>query len=148
MAIPCHFAASVSGMQLALKPVMHETRGDPIKRIVRLIETVHSGARVFASSAAASGAAPRLQRFAKELQKTAEQFEFELRTELTRLSAEPAPVTDSPNMDLHSGFELMLETYRDALGTSITAHTRARITRQFGEMLERYEELTSIHRAA
>jgi hypothetical protein len=146
MVDPCHFAPQSCGSQVAGLSVMTENKMEPIKRIVKLVETVHQGALLFAFDAARGHTDPSLQQFAEKILEKAEQFEFELRTELTRLSVEPAVLSDKP--DVNVGLEMILESYQQTLATNITPHARAMIRRQLGELQRAYEEFTSTQRAA
>jgi hypothetical protein len=122
---------------------MRESKAEPIKRIGTVIQALHHGARVVAS-AVSPEADLRFQRFVEKIHENVKQFEFELRTELTRLAAEPAVVSDTPVANLSDAFKAMLEAYQKALATNISAHTRAMITRQFEEVQKAYEQLVTL----
>jgi len=76
------------------------------------------------------------------------QFEFELRTELRRLAAEPVPLGNEAAANLRAGFQLMIDSYKQALTTNLTAHTRAMIKRQFEAVQRAYQEFGTISQAA
>src|SRR5688572_32242187 len=124
---------------------MRGITAEPAIRLIKLIEAVHHAARLFAAGAASKDVNARFRKFAEKIHGTAEQFEFELQTELMRLSARRAAVSDNPNTSERAAFEAVLEAYRDVLASNITAHARAMVTRQFQEMQRAYEEFASSH---
>ncbi len=127
---------------------MQESKGDSIRRIVKLVETVNQGAYSFASTAAAIDADPLIRRFAEKIYGKVAQFEFELRTELQRLAAESTAKSHPRGLGSRVGFETILESYRQALAGYLTPHARAMINRQLGEMERAHAEFSSIVRAA
>jgi len=127
---------------------MRGITAEPVIRLIKLVEAVHHTARLFATGAASKDVNARFRKFAEKIHGTAEQFEFELQTELMRLSARRAAVSDNPNTSERAAFEALLEAYREALASNITAHARAMVTRQFQEMQRAYEEFASTHLAA
>jgi DNA relaxase NicK len=76
------------------------------------------------------------------------QFEFELRTELERLAAESGLIERASEKNLRIAFDAILESYRQALASNLTAHARAMINRQFQEMRVAHEEFAAIYQAA
>jgi CII-binding regulator of phage lambda lysogenization HflD len=120
---------------------MRDSKTDAMKRIVFLIEAVHHAARMFAAAAADEQSDPPVRKFAEKIHEQVEQFEFELRTEMTRLAAEPVIVCETEDIDLRLGFEAMLESYSQALESNITPHTRAMINRQLEEIQKASDEL-------
>jgi len=123
---------------------MRASPADPITHVVKLVDVVNHGAKLFACAAVATDVGVPVQRFAEELYPKVEQFEFELRRELRRLGVEPAATCHAPNVSLQAGCEMILESYRAALVSNVTAHTRAMLSRQFAEMKIAYAELASI----
>jgi hypothetical protein len=123
---------------------MRATPADPITRVVKLVDVVNQGAQLFACAAVATDVGVPVQRFAQELHTKVEQFEFELRRELRRLGVEPAVTCHAPNVSLRAACELILESYRAALVSNVTAHTRAMLGRQFAEMETAYAELSAL----
>jgi hypothetical protein len=136
------------GMRFAAMSSMRDTKSEPTKRIVRLVEAIHHGARLIAPAAVEDEPDDALRQFTEKIHERVEQFEFELRTELTRLAAEPVVISNIPQMNMRLAFEMMLESYRDTLASSITPHARAMITRQFHELQKAYDELMGLHLAA
>ena len=139
---PCHL--DLRGIQLASTRAMRDSKADAMKRMVFLIEAVHHAARMFAATAADERLDPPVREFAEKIHEQAEQFEFELRTEMTRLAAEPVIVCETEDIDPLLGFEAMLESYRQALESNVTPHTRAMINRQYEEIQKAYEEFATI----
>jgi len=127
---------------------MRETQADPITQIVKLVDAVNHFADLLVSTTVTSDVRPPLQGFMEKTHWKAKQFEFELRTELKRLSAETGLLTRAPEMTLQESFEAILECYRQALASHLMAHARAMITRQFQEMRIACEEFTSLYKAA
>jgi hypothetical protein len=127
---------------------MRESQADPISSIVKLVDAVNHFADLLVSTTATQDVRQPLQRFMERMHWKAKQFEFELRTELKRLLADIGLVSPATEMSLRAGFEAILESYRQALASHLTAHTRAMITRQFHEMRIAYEEFASLCKAA
>jgi hypothetical protein len=89
-----------------------------------------------------------LRRFVEKIHADVQQFEFELRTELRRLGAESAPLRNEAATSVRAGFQLMIDSYKQAQLTNLTAHTRAMINRQFEAVQRAYQEFSSISQAA
>jgi hypothetical protein len=137
---------TVSNLQ-QLAP-MRESKTEPIQRLVKLVEAINNMTKAFASTIATTEVDVPLRSFVEKIHIDARQFEFELRTELRRLAAEPAASTDHPEINLRAGFQLMIDSYKHALATNLTAHTRAMIKRQFEAMQRAYKEFGTICQAA
>ena len=146
MANCCHRECAASN--LLTDGPMRATQADPITRVVKLIDVVNHGAQLFARTAASTDIGATLQRFAEALHPKLEQFEFELRRELRRLGVEAALTCQASTASLRPACEMILESYRAALVSNVTAHTRAMLSRQFAEMELAYAELASIHHIA
>ena len=127
---------------------MRDSRTDPIERLAKLVEAVNGMTKTFAITIATTDLDVRLRRFVEKIHVDVRQFEFELRTELRRLAAEPAPLANEAATSLRAGFQLMIDSYRQALTTNLTAHTRAMIKRQFEAMQRAYQEFSTICQAA
>ena len=127
---------------------MRESKVEPISRLVKLVDVVHHCSQLFAAAAAKTDVDPFFQRLAETIRQKADQFEFELRTELTRLAAEQHAPHEEPNIALGSGLLLVLQSYQRALKSHMPAHARAMLTRQAEEMQKIYEEFLALSRAA
>ena len=127
---------------------MGESKADPIERIVKLVEVVNHFAQLLASTTATTDVRKPLQRFIEKTHWKVKQFEFELRTELKRLAAESGLIERASEKNLRIAFDTILESYRQALASNLTAHARAMINRQFQEMRIAYEEFAAIYQAA
>jgi len=125
---------------------MAESKADPIERIVKLVEVVNHFAQLLASATASTDVRKPLQRFMEKTHWKVKQFEFELRTELERLAAESGLTEREKNLRI--AFDAILESYRQALASNLTAHARAMINRQFQEMRVAHEEFAAIYQAA
>ena len=112
------------------------------------MEAVNYLAELLVSTASATDVAQPLHRFMEKTHWKAQQFEFELRTELQRLAAVITlrPCEGEPN--LPAAFETMMNAYQLTLASSLTAHARAMITRQSLEMRIVYEEFAALSHAA
>jgi hypothetical protein len=131
--------------------LMQEIKSQASDRIVKLVEAVNQGARLFASTAAAIDSNSAVQQFAKKIHEKVNTYEFELRNELQRLAANSTIGSHSPccdRCDLRIGLETMLGSYQQALAGTLTPHARAMISRQFKEIQRAHDEFASIHRAA
>jgi hypothetical protein len=127
---------------------MRESKAEPIQRLVKLVEAVNSMTNAFAITIATTDVDVPLRHFVEKIHGDVRQFEFELRTELRRLAAEPAALPDQPEINLRIGFQLMIDSYKQALATNLTAHTRAMIRRQFEAVQRAYQEFGTICQAA
>jgi hypothetical protein len=127
---------------------MRESQADPISSIVKLVDGVNHFSDLLVYPTATEDVRQPLQPFMERTHWKAKQFEFELRTELKRLAADVGLVSPATDMTLQAGFEAILEFYRQAQASHLTAHTRAMITRQFREMRILYEEFASLSKAA
>ena len=127
---------------------MRDSKTEPIERLVKLVEAVNSMAKTFAITIATTDVDVPLRRFVEKIHVDVRQFEFELRTELRRLGAEPAPLGNETTTSLRAGFQLMIDSYKQALLTNLTAHTRAMINRQFEAVQRAYQEFSTISQAA
>ena len=84
------------------------------------------------------------------------QFEFELKTELRRLGGlesgrkdfEVPRDPEAARGECRSSIQLLLEQYKEALTTTLSAHARAMITRQSEEIQKHYEKLVALNVAA
>src|SRR5215472_6429389 len=101
---------------------MAESKADPIERIVKLVEVVNHFAQLLASATASTDVRKPLQRFMEKTHWKVKQFEFELRTELERLAAESGLTEREKNLRI--AFDAILESYRQALASNLTAHAR------------------------
>src|SRR5438105_4389742 len=108
---------------------MRESKAESIKRVAKLIDTVHRCAQV--------------PGFEARMQQQVERFEFELRTELQRLGGPDMQAADHAfaGTNLKAAVSAVLENYHQALNTNLPAHTRAMLTRQA-------EQFTSFELAA
>ena len=127
---------------------MRDSKTEPIERLVKLIQAVNSITKTFAITIATTDVDVPLRRFVEKIHVDVRQFEFELRTELRRLGALPAPPGDETTASLRAGFQLMIDSYKQALLTNLTAHTRAMIKRQFEAVQQAYQEFRTISQAA
>jgi len=98
-----------------------------------------------------------LQQLALDVWQTLEQFEFELRTELRRLGGlDPRPATfDSATTDLmatagdcKNAMEALVREYEETLTTNVSAHARAMINRQVGQVRKQLEQFVDLESAA
>ena len=71
---------------------MRDSNTDPIERLGKLVEAVNCMTKTFAITIATTDVDVPLRRFVEKIHVDVRQFEFELRTELRRLAAEPAPL--------------------------------------------------------
>ncbi len=127
---------------------MRESKAEPIKRIVKLVDVVNRCSQVLIAAYEAR-AESAFQQFVQKMQKKMEQFGFELQTELGRLGGEEAPASAQElNTNPKTALEGVLDHYGQALSTSLPAHARAMLTRQSVEMQKAYEEFISLDRAA
>lgn len=127
---------------------MVENKAEATTLIIKLVDHVNRTSGLLARTLAATDAPDcPLRQFEGKMQVTLGQYEFELRTELSRLAGQPIAMPDTSDVDL-KGFEMMLESYREALTGNLKPHTRAMVNRQFAELRRIYEEFISIHRAA
>jgi hypothetical protein len=126
---------------------MRESKTKSITGVGKLIETVHDVGGLLQPPAKIQ-ASPALQEWLEKTRKIAAQFEFELRTELTRLGGEMPEPGHVPVSSLESGLKLTLEYYQQALSSTLTAHARAMLVRQSEEIRRASEELTALSRAA
>ena len=126
---------------------MRESKAEPIKRIIKLVDAVDHCSQLFRASAAAQ-VDPAFQQFAQKLHLKMEQFEFELRTELTRLAAGAETLSSDRGSGLEAGIEAVLRGYEQALNSNVSAHSRAMLTRQSEEMRKSYTEFQVLNRAA
>ena len=127
---------------------MRENKVEPISHLVKLVDVVHHCSQLFAAPAAETHADPLFRRLAEIIRQKADQFEFELRTELRRLAAEPHAPHSGPKTALRSGLILVLQSYQQALKSNIPAHARAMLTRQNEEIQKVYEDFLALSRAA
>ena len=127
---------------------MRANQADPIVRIVKLVESVNHLAAMLASTPPATEVRQPLRSFLERTQWKAKQFEFELRTELKRLTADCEVLSQASDGNLQAAFEDILERYGQALASHLTAHARAMITRQSQEMRIACEEFTALYKAA
>jgi hypothetical protein len=127
---------------------MRDSRTEPIQCLVKLVEAVNGMTKTFAITIATTDVDVPLHRFVEKIHVDVRQFEFELRTELRRLAAEPAPPGNGAETNLRDGFQLMIDSYKQALTTNLTAHTRAMIKRQFEAVQQAYQEFRTISQAA
>jgi hypothetical protein len=148
VAKPCPFARFPKALHLQEQALMREIKSLAIDRIVKLVEAVHQGARLFASAVAAGDSNAEVQRFAEKIHERVNCYEFELRNELQRLAANSTIVSQPQYRDLRLALETMLESYRQALAGTLTPHARAMIKRQFAEIQRAQDEFSSIRRAA
>ena len=126
---------------------MGESKADPIERIVKLVEVVNHFAQLLASTMATTDVRKPSQRFMEKMLWKVKQFEFELRTELKRLAGESGLIERASEKNLRIAFDTILESYRQALASNLTAHARAMINRQFQEMRIAHEEFAAIYQA-
>ena len=124
---------------------MRESKDEPIRRIVKLVEAVNHMSQLFAPLRTPIHVDTPLRRIVEKVHAKLQQFEFELQTELKRMAAEPMNFSDPPNVRLKTAFEKMLEAYQHALATNLTAHTRAMLTRQFQDLQRTYQIFTSVY---
>jgi hypothetical protein len=129
-------------------PAMRDSKTEPIERLVKLVEALNSMTKTFAITIATTDVDVRLRRFVEKIHVDVRQFEFELRTELRRLGAEPAPGGNEAATNLRAGFQLMIDSYKLAMTTNLTAHTRAMIKRQFESVQRAHQEFSTIAQAA
>jgi hypothetical protein len=127
---------------------MRDSNTDPLQRLGKLVEAVNGMTKTFAITIATTDVDVPLRRFVEKIHVDVRQFEFELRTELRRLAAEPAPLGNGAETNLRAGFQLMIDSYKQALTTNLTAHTRAMIKRQFEAVQQAYQEFRTISQAA
>lgn len=127
---------------------MRDSKTEPIERLGKLVEAVNRMAKTFAIAIATTDVDVPLRRFVEKIHVDVRQFEFELRTEFRRLGAEPGPVGNEAATSLRDGFQLMIDSYKQALTTNLTAHTRAMIKRQFEAVQRAYQEFGTISQAA
>ena len=127
---------------------MRDSNTDPLQRLGKLVEAVNGMTKTFAITIATTDVDVPLRRFVEKIHVDVRQFEFELRTELRRLAAEPAPLGTGAETNLRAGFQLMIDSYKQALTTNLTAHTRAMIKRQFEAVQQAYQEFRTISQAA
>jgi hypothetical protein len=127
---------------------MRDSNTEPIQRLVKLISAVNGMTKTFAITIATPDVDVPLRRFVEKIHVDVRQFEFELRTELGRLAAEPAPPGNGAETNLRAGFQLMIDSYKQVLTTNLTAHTRAMIKRQFEAVQRAYQEFGTISQAA
>jgi hypothetical protein len=118
-------------------------------RIIKLVDDVNRASRLLATTLERTVAADcPLRMFEEKVRERLGQFEFELRIELNRLAGESIALSDPPDPNLRCGFDMMLDSYRQALSGNLKAHTRAMVTRQFREVQRIYAAFVAIQRAA
>jgi hypothetical protein len=122
---------------------MRDRTTEPIERLGKLVEAVNSMTKTFAIAIATTDVDVPLRRFVEKIHMDVRQFEFELSTELRRLGAEPVPLGNGAAPTLRDGFQLMIDSYKQALTTNLTAHTRAMIKRQFEAVQRAYQEFST-----
>ena len=126
---------------------MRESKAKSTAGLVELVEIIHDVAGILQPSTELQHPLA-FQEWLEKVRKIAGQFEFELRTELTRLGGEMPDSRPEPAANLESGLKLTLECYQQALSCALTAHTRAMLTRQFGEIRRASEKFAALSRAA
>jgi hypothetical protein len=98
-----------------------------------------------------------LQRLALSTWRNLSQFEFELRTELRRLGGlEPRPASfeNVPRdparaaLDCKISIETLLRKYEESFTTTLSAHARAMLNRQFEEVQKHHAALLRLQAAA
>ena len=121
-----------------------------LKLILRLVYSqMHSGCVFRTKSATASDAAYKelLEQIAREL----DQFTFEVRTEIRRAGETDSNILQLRETGTDSEVEALqatLDSYKEAIGSTANAHTRAMLKRQQSELQQAYERLLASHRAA
>ena len=100
---------------------------------------------------------PGFQQLALDCWQNLSQFEFELKTELRRLGGlDPRPATFESMLrdpatsarDCKNSVEALLGQYEETLTATLSAHARAMINRQVGEVRKIDEDLANLDRAA
>jgi hypothetical protein len=128
--------------------LMFESKVEPFGQFVKLVDRIHHCSQLSATAMAEIDMDPSFLRLAETIHQKADQFEFELRTELARLAIEPPAPGDDPEIAFRSALILVLQSYQRALKSNIPAHARAMLTRQNEEMQKVYEEFLALSRAA
>jgi hypothetical protein len=126
---------------------MRETKAKSIAGMVKLIELFHDFAGVLQPSTETQTPLG-FQEWLERMQKITAQFEFELRTELTRVGGEMPEPRHEPALSFESGLRLASEYYQQALNCALTAHTRAMLMRQSEEIRKASNEFSVLSRAA
>jgi hypothetical protein len=123
------------------------TKAKCVDRIVKLIESIHRLSGMLALQDA--GGAPAFQQWADKTRAKIDRFEFELRTELSRLGAElDGFLSHEPREALKPALEDTTELYQAALNCAIPPHTRAMLTRQSQELQRVNQEFAILSCAA
>ncbi|HLH31233.1 MAG TPA: hypothetical protein VKY31_08525 [Terriglobia bacterium] len=112
-----------------------------------MIETIQHLTRLVDAASGTLDSRASLQ-WREKIQRVIGQFDFELRTELVRLGAQMDFSTTEPDFDFETGLRTALERYEQVLNSVLTAHTRAMLTRQIGEIRRVREEFAGLRRAA
>jgi hypothetical protein len=124
-----------------------ESKAKSTAGLVKLVEIIHDVGSLLQPSTEPQHPLA-FQEWLERMRKVAGQFEFELRTELTRLGGEMPEPRPEPAANLESGLKLTLERYQQVLSCALIAHTRAMLTRQSREIRRASEEFAALSRAA
>jgi hypothetical protein len=126
---------------------MVENKAEGTGRIVKLIDGVHRFARILAAEPERR-LDPALQEWTERTRNNVERFEFELRTEFGRIGAAWPELRQDSQSVLKPTLEKIVELYKSALNSTITAHTRAMLIRQSQELQRLHAELSVLRCAA
>jgi hypothetical protein len=126
---------------------MAENKAEGIGRIAKLIDAVHEFSRTRAAEPE-EHLLPAVQEWSEKTRTKVERFEFELRTEFGRLGTEWPGLRHDSQSALKPTLGKIVELYKSALNSTITAHTRAMLMRQFREVQCLHAELSMLSRAA
>jgi hypothetical protein len=135
---------------------MRESKVEPLRAISKLVDACNQCSELLLLGSV-STAEPAFHDFAQNLHMKFEQFRFELQTEIRRLGGvnpdafRPEPVPDDSDIlavRTEISLQLALDNYQHALNTTLPAHARAMIKRQYTDIEQAYRELVSFYRAA
>jgi hypothetical protein len=124
-------------------------RKDPINAMMKLVDACNQSSRLFFVVSPAT-TNPAFQQLALAAWQKLSQFEFELKIELRRLGGmdsgrtEFAAIPRDPSIlaqECRTSLEILLRQYEETLQTTLSAHARAMITRQFQEIQKHHEKL-------
>jgi hypothetical protein len=130
-------------------------RKDPITAMIKLVECCSQSARLFFIAGPAT-TNTSFQELALAAWQQLNQFEFELKTELRRMGGMEAGRKDfsvprdpeNVKRECASSIQILLEQYKEALTTTLSAHARAMITRQSEEIQKQHDRLLAVNVAA